>query len=170
MSGTFVYLITVSRIIPSFISIILALNRDYVIAAIALIFAVWLDSLVVLAKKGRAHKIEFQLQLEGFVDFFSFIISPAIFLLMAEYGFLPVIAAFIFVVSGIWRISRFNAEGLLGGYYRGLPVTYNGYIVPLAYFSVSILNLNAYQGLIFSVIMMLSAVLMVSPIKIKEMG
>ncbi len=38
----------------------------------------------------------------------------------------------VFLVAGVYRLARFQVEGLVNHRYRGMPVTYNGYWFPLA--------------------------------------
>jgi phosphatidylserine synthase len=166
----FLYTLTITRAIPVFIAVSLAFNRQYASAAGALVVAVWCDAAVGLVKKRAVPDKNFQLHLEGFVDFFSFVASPVFFLLLIEHGIAMHMAAFIFTTAGMWRISRFNVEGLRDGCYRGLPVTYNGYLIPLVYFIVTVFKLAAYQVFIFGGVLLLVAGLMVSSIKVKEIS
>jgi CDP-diacylglycerol---serine O-phosphatidyltransferase len=68
----------------------------------------------------------------------------------------------LFVLCGILRLARFNVVNL-SGEYIGMPITWNGLLVPLIYG----VGLPArYYGVVFG----LSALLMISPLKIKKWG
>jgi CDP-diacylglycerol--serine O-phosphatidyltransferase len=67
----------------------------------------------------------------------------------------------IFVLCGILRLARFNVVNLKGEYI-GMPITMNGLIVPLIYFTMLP---TRYYAMVFS----LSAGLMISPWRIKKL-
>ncbi len=72
-------------------------------------------------------------QVEGFADSVCFVLAPALLAAAAVgYRVVAMLVLPVFVSAGIWRLSRFNIEGLAGRGYAGLPVTYNGYLVPVA--------------------------------------
>lgn len=101
--------------------------------AAGLVACVWIDALAGwLGKRAAWAKSRFATALEMAADFVCFIWAPASWI--AGHGTTPPvrIALGVFVLAGAWRLARFQAEGLVRGGYRGLPVTYMGYLVPLA--------------------------------------
>jgi len=72
------------------------------------------------------------------------------------------LALVLFVVCGILRLARFNVVNLAGGYI-GMPITWNGLLLPLSY---GVGLPTKYYG----PLLVLSAVLMISPLRIKKWG
>jgi phosphatidylserine synthase len=102
-------------------------------AGICLPVCIWADILIAWAARRRGWvKGVSQIQLEGFVDFVCFIWAPAAWILAVSPETLLWAPAGAFVLAGCYRLARFNTEGLVAGRYRGLPVTYNGYLFPAA--------------------------------------
>lgn len=96
-----------------------------------LILAVWADAAVgFIAKRRQWPARSEHIQADALADCACFIWAPAHFLVVLHPS-IPVLAAIpLFFFAGIYRMVRFAAEGLVGGTYRGLPVTYNGYLIP----------------------------------------
>lgn len=150
------------RVLPGLISIGFSFRNNLAAAAASLVIAVWFD--VVLGwgarkrgwKKGATH-----VQLDGFVDFTCFIWAPVQFVLIQTGNWFVPLTALVFIVSGIFRLARFNVEGVIDGGYRGLPVTYNGYFFPLAAFGLYYIpSLN--NEIVYSLLFALIAALMSS--------
>jgi len=94
---------------------------------------VWADvALGWLSSQRKWAKGNSQKQIEGFTDFLCFLWAPVQFTVaFCPHPALWVLAS-VFILAGAFRLARFNVEGLVEGRYRGLPVTYNGYLFPLA--------------------------------------
>ena len=148
------------RALPGLVSIGFSLHRNVLAAGIALVLAVWSDvALSFAARKRGWQKQAAHTQLDGFVDFTCFIWAPVQFGLSQSDRAWVLCGALAFVLSGIFRLARFNVEGLVGGGYRGLPVTYNGYFFPLAALGLNYIStLNA--DLVYVVLFGALAVLM----------
>src|SRR5262249_47259424 len=71
-------------------------------------------------------------QIEGFVDFVSFVWAPLAFVWCGGRPWWLYPVAAVFVLAGMFRLARFNVEGMVRGGYRGLPVTYNAVLLPVA--------------------------------------
>ncbi len=167
-----VYATTFLRVVPALIALFLAGRREFAWAAGFLALSVIADGVFVMVKKrSRDFDAGFQLHLEGLTDFLAYGVCPALFCTYAAPGPVVWAAAGVFLCSAIFRISRFNCEGLIEGCYRGLPITYNGYIFPALYFLARIARWEGYQGLIFCTALLLVSGLMVSSkLKVKELG
>jgi CDP-diacylglycerol--serine O-phosphatidyltransferase len=140
-----------------------AYHRMILISCILLVSAVWLDVIVgVIAKKRDWTKTKDNIELEGFADFSCFCLTPMILTWAICNSWLATASASIFLLAGIYRIARFNIEGTdRNGRYVGLPVTYNGYIFPLA--ALGSYSLDSIDPLVcFSSICVLLAILMAS--------
>jgi phosphatidylserine synthase len=130
--GTLGWLILL-RSFPGLAAIALSLEGRLWAAGAFLALAVWADvALSWLASQRKWAKENSQKQIEGFTDFLCFLWAPVQFTVALCPH--PVLWALVpaFILAGVFRLARFNVEGLVGGRYRGLPVTYNGYLFPLA--------------------------------------
>lgn len=121
------------RLLPGAVAIPFALYGRFLVAGICLVLAVWADVLVggLARRRGWPRRVEHR-EVEGLVDCCSFVVAPVFFVLIQCHVPLVLGAALLFLGCGIFRIARFNVEGLdVDGKYTGLPVTYNGYSLPL---------------------------------------
>jgi CDP-diacylglycerol--serine O-phosphatidyltransferase len=109
---------------------------------------------------GTPHA--FGKELDSLSDVVGFGIAPAVFAYTyaAQDVWLPLVLV-IFVLCGILRLARFNVINLKGAYI-GMPITMNGLIVPLLYWAGLP---TSYYALVF----LLSAGLMISPLRIKKL-
>jgi phosphatidylserine synthase len=102
-------------------------------AGTALVVAAAADLAVASVAARRAWRVtESDVQLEGFVDFTCFVWAPVAFALSVAADWPVLAAAAPFVAAGVYRLARFNIEGVVGAGYRGLPVTYSAVAVPAA--------------------------------------
>jgi phosphatidylserine synthase len=139
----------------------LGIYRCFLAAGIGLVLCVWLDAgFGRWAENKRVKKNDADIQLEGFADFLCFVLAPAAFSLRVAESVVVALAAAVFIVSGMWRIARFNVEGLKAGRYEGLPVTYNGYI----FAALALISFHAHlpATVIFAPAMLILAAAMVS--------
>lgn len=147
------------------VSAFFAIRHEFRAAAILLLIAVLMDFLdgkvARLFKKSHPYGKE----LDSLADAVSFGLSAAIF----GYSYIEAnsanniftIAVFVFfVMCGIARLARFNILNVKG-YFVGVPITMNGLMVPIIYFS----GINA--GF-YPYIYLLSGILMISSVKVKK--
>ncbi|MAJ29260.1 hypothetical protein CBD41_07550 [bacterium TMED181] len=111
-------------------------NMDFVLkpewALPAMIIMVWIDAMAGKFMRNRVDNSPKMTQAgELFADFFCFIFVPALWILQTFPNPYTVASVSLFVLCGGFRLVRFHHEGLIENGYRGLPVTYNGYAVPL---------------------------------------
>lgn len=151
------------RGIPGFFSLWLAVVGQALPAGLCLVAAVWMDAAAgwsPLAKKTT--RTTSHLQLEGLVDFLCFVCAPAILALALHRTPWILLPAGLFILAGTYRLARFNVEGVdARGRYVGLPVTYNGYLIPLALWLSSHLP-AAGQAWLVSASLLLAAAAMAS--------
>ena len=88
--------------------------------------------------------------------------APAIFVYRCRAPWLAPLIPVLFVLCGILRLARFNVVNLAGEYI-GMPITWNGLLLPLSY---GIGLPTQYYG----PLLVLSSVLMISPLRIKKWG
>jgi phosphatidylserine synthase len=100
-------------------------------AVTGLVLCVWLDALAGwLARRRKWPRTGFAMECETLVDFLCFVWAPVAWLTAPGAPLMTWLSAGVFVLAGIFRLARFRVEGLVRGGYRGLPVTYNGYVIP----------------------------------------
>jgi phosphatidylserine synthase len=158
-----------ARSVPGLASVCLSWSAHPALAAGMLLLAVWSDVVVGwIARRRRWAKLPMHVQIEGFVDFTSFIWAPVQVLIGQHGGVELWIAGPIFVLAGLFRLARFNVEGLVNGGYRGLPVTYNGYLVPLTALGAHYLEPAPASMLCAGVLLVLSALMISKRLKIPE--
>jgi len=159
------------RSLPAFAAVYFSALRHFFIASCLLIISVILDFFVgVIKKKIRNQNREFQLHLEGLVDSLSFGVSPGIFVFLQEPNPALFTAVFIFCAGAMFRIARFNCEGLINGCYRGLPVTYNGYIIPAVYFLIRFSGFPKPSVFYIYILLIVTLLMTSSKIRIREIG
>jgi phosphatidylserine synthase len=122
------------RMLLALVSCGFLLNRLPAPGSVLLVLCVWSDALAGWLGRRRGWiKGPFDVQMEGFSDALCFVITPALLVAsVVNYRLLPMLILPVFIVSGVWRLARFNVEGLVRNGYVGLPVTYNGYWMPAA--------------------------------------
>jgi len=145
------------------IGIYFAIQGIFQAALIGILWAVlfdWYDGIIARKMKVRT-KIQgvFGAQLDSMIDIVSFGILPAIILL--SYGnhhiwFLP--GAFIIIATSAIRLTYFNVYGLIDSKtYKGFPLDYNVLILALVFLFEGIFTTSAFSILIYTLMMLLSA-------------
>lgn len=131
--------------------------RLLAVAAISQVLCVTADwALGRYAAKRGWEKTSTVVALEGLVDFCAFVWAP-VALTFAFAGRLTLVPfATLFVVAGIYRLTRFQAQGVMAGKYIGLPVTYNGYIFPIAALVASRMTPQAASWLLAAVFVVIA--------------
>ena len=110
---------------------------------------------------GTPH--QFGKELDSLADIVGFGIAPAVFAYTyaTPHGWRTIVLV-LFVLCGILRLARFNVVNLTGEYI-GMPITWNGLLVPLCYF-------GGLPPKFYSLVLAVSSVLMISPLRIKKWG
>jgi phosphatidylserine synthase len=101
-------------------------------AAIAMVLCVWLDALTGWYFRRHGPKSQSTSTLEIFADTTCFVVAPIEFVVALAASVWPYFFLPVFLLAAIYRLARFHVQGLVKGGYVGLPVTYNGYLFPLA--------------------------------------
>jgi len=138
-----------------------ALSGWLVWAGAMLVSCVWLDAGTGFVFRRRGPKTASTSAIETLADATCFVAAPLAFM-AAMTGAHPaaLMTIPIFFLAAIFRLARFNVEGLAEGRYAGLPVTYNGYIFPAA--AVLSWLIPAWTVPIFAAVTLIVSVLMVS--------
>lgn len=151
------------RGIPGFLSLWLAATGQALPAGLCLVAAVWMDAMAGWSPLARKTvRTDAHLQLEGLVDFLCFVCAPAVLAMVLQRSPWILLPAGLFILAGTYRLARFNVEGVdAQGRYVGLPVTYNGYLIPLALWLASYLPAPG-QAWLVSAFLLLTAAAMAS--------
>lgn len=140
-----------------------AIEGYFLASVIGVLWAVlfdWFDGIIARKMKGRTKEQgAFGGQLDSMIDIVSFGVLPAILLL--SYGnyslwFLP--GSFIIVATSAIRLSYFNVYGLIDSKtYAGLALDNNVLILAFAFLFESFFSHTTFSIMIYSLLMILSA-------------
>ncbi len=156
-------IITLLNLVCGFLSLYFASLGLFFHASILILCGVFFDFMD--GKFARWLKIKSDLgkNLDSLSDLVSFGVAPAFLLILFFNGSLfLIISSILLVVAGAYRLARFNVINQKG--FIGMPITVNGVIIPV----LIILGLN--NEYIYSAILLVSAFLMVSKIRIPKMA
>ena len=156
---------TLTNVVFGIISILFAVKGWYNTASLMLILAVVSDYLDGKIAKAMGQQNEFGKELDSLADTVSFGVAPAIFGFTLIQTPLAIISFTVFLFCGILRLARYNIMNLKGAF-QGMPITLNGVIIPLAYFSRNILDIEIK---FFPYLYLVLGILMVSSFRIKRM-
>lgn len=132
---------------------------DFVIPSVLLIIAAIIDFFDgKIARKFRDAG-EFGKNIDSLSDIVSFGVAPAVIMQQFLSGFAAFIP-FLIVLAGIYRLARYNV--IHSKEFIGMPITFNGIIIPVIYF---LGFLSGATAIIFSIVL---AVLMVCRFKVKK--
>ncbi len=163
---------TLTGLIISLLSAIFAIQGNFYLAAICLIYAGltdMLDGVVARSMQRTQLQSEVGKQLDSIVDVCSFGFAPAIFAYCFGLQDIFSITLLIFYVAinGL-RLSYFNSTGLISNekeeYFTGLPVTYAALFITLA-FTASVFVSHFVMKLILDGVYFLLAVAMIANFK-----
>lgn len=121
--------ITVSGIFLGYLSIMLSLRGDYLIAALLLILVGILDSLDGKVARAINATSEFGVELDSLADVINFGVAPSLLfykLYFIDWGVPGMLISFLPVVCSALRLARFNVNTEVDNkskYYTGLPTT-----------------------------------------------
>lgn len=158
--------ITLLNIIFGSLAIIQTLNEKYLIAAIFILLAVFMDAIDGRVARKLGIMSDMGKQLDSLCDLVSFGVAPAILIYSQLLHELPlllgVMAALIYIMCGAFRLARFNVLNIKD-YFVGVPITLAG--LTMALISLLAGNMNSYLALAMVVLL---ALLMVSKIQIPK--
>jgi len=152
--------ITLSNSTLGMLVIFAAINSNLRIACYLLLLAVVMDYLdgKFARKLGRTSAIG--KELDSLADTVSFGVAPAVLGFVQLTNPFIIIPIIIFLSCGIIRLAKFNVQAVKGCYF-GMPITMNGIIFPVLYFA-------SVPFCYWPYIYIISAILMVSPFRLKK--
>lgn len=120
-------LLTTANMFFGFFAIIYSINRNFVYAAYAIVFAALFDMLDGRVARWTNSTSEFGAEYDSLSDVVSFGVAPGLLLFLwslEPFGRLGWLAAFFYVACGALRLARFNVQGDIveKAYFQGLPI------------------------------------------------
>lgn len=159
-------IITLINIIFGSLALIQTMEHNYVIAAIFILCAVFMDGIDGRVARKFGVMSDIGKQLDSLCDLVSFGVAPAILIYAQLLYDLPlllgVVAALIYIMCGAFRLARFNVLNI-SDHFIGLPITMAGFLMALL--SLLAAGINGYLAL---VLMLFLSYMMVSNFKIPK--
>jgi CDP-diacylglycerol--serine O-phosphatidyltransferase len=120
-------LLTSGSLFGGFYAIVASLNGDYLIAAIAILIAIFFDGVDGKVARLTRTSSRFGVEYDSLSDLVAFGVAPAILVFtwaLQPYGRLGWLAAFLYVACGALRLARFNVQSDTAEprSFRGLPI------------------------------------------------
>lgn len=123
---------TLGNLFLGIISIILAFNEQFGLAAILVIVGMLLDGLDGRIARALNATSEFGKELDSLSDVISFGVAPAFIMygtILHQLGWAGIVITGIFPICGALRLARFNVTTSNPNYFVGLPITAAGGIL-----------------------------------------
>ena len=158
--------VTLLNALCGLLSIFMAIEKKFNIAGILIILAVIFDFFD--GHIARLFKQSSQLgkDLDSLADLISFGIAPIVLTYMFlepkshDFGWFVLTFSILFVFAGVIRLAKFNSQKSKTPTYEGMPITFNGILIPFIIF----LNLSP----ALFIYIPLATILMISPFKFNK--
>lgn len=167
---------TLTGLFVSFFAVVLAVNGEFNLAIICLIYAGTVDLFDGFVA-GKIERTELQAaagkQLDSLVDLCSFGFAPALFAYcFGLKDWLSVTILILYLAANALRLVYFNNQGLIEEgeqeYFTGLPVTYAALFIPNVFIASLFLPPTQIK-LVFNGVYLLLAIAMVANFKIPKL-
>ncbi len=127
-------LISLSALFFSSFALVQIFAKNFYFAISLLFIGMFADNFDGMIARKLNIESEFGRYLDGFIDLIGYLIAPVLFLyVLGNKDPLSLIIFFIFITSGILRLSKFNIIGNLKEgsklYYTGLPVFWSLFLL-----------------------------------------
>lgn len=167
---------TLTGLFVSFFAVVLAINGNFYLAIICLIYAGIVDLLDGFVA-SKIERTELQAtagkQLDSVVDLCSFGFAPALFAYcFGLQNWFSMTILIIYLGANALRLVYFNNQGLTEQgeqeYFTGLPVTYAALFIPLV-FTASLILSQTQMEFVLDGVYLLLAIAMVANFKIRKL-
>ena len=143
-------LLTTANMFCGFLSIIYALQSEFLMASYAIVVASIFDLLDGRVARWTKSVSEFGAQYDSLSDLLSFVLAPALLLFLwalEPFDRLGWLISFFFVTCGALRLARFNTQkNVKKFHFRGLPTPMAGGIVASSVLIFNELEWEAYHS------------------------
>ncbi len=162
-------LFTLANAFFGFCSVILAAKGDLLAASYFILLGALMDAL-----DGRIARLvgadsPIGVQLDSLSDAISFCLAPAslvYFWQLKKMGFIGLFASAIFLLSGLWRLAKFNImHEEQAAFFSGVPTTIAGCFLATVLLNTKEVDQNIWFLIFMFCLVLLLAALMVSSIK-----
>jgi CDP-diacylglycerol--serine O-phosphatidyltransferase len=153
-------MLTLANLTCGWLSILFSLDGAILWASLSLLGAVIFDGLDGRVAKWLSAESELGRELDSLSDFVSFGIAPIILLLSQYTQVYVILASFLVVLGGAYRLARFNAMGKKS-YFLGMPIIVNAVVIPL-------FVLGGTGPVWMAIILAASSLLMVARFKVRK--
>jgi len=158
--------ITLINIIFGSLALIQTLENNYLVAAIFILCAVFMDGIDGRVARKYGIMSDMGKQLDSLCDLVSFGVAPAILIYAQLLYELPLLigvaATLVYIMCGAFRLARFNVLNI-SDYFIGLPITMAGFLMALLSMLGS--NMNEYPALL---LVLFLSFMMVSKVQIPK--
>ncbi|MHB8157032.1 MAG: CDP-diacylglycerol--serine O-phosphatidyltransferase [Desulfocucumaceae bacterium] len=157
--------ITGANLVVGMLAVTYALQDKYVLAAILIIIAAFLDKFDGSVARKLGVNSDFGKELDSLADLVSFGVAPALTVYLwklSELGAAGVLVMIVFVLFGALRLARFNIMNVTG-HFVGVPITIAGSMV-----AIIVLAAGSIPAFVSALLVLLLALLMVSGFKIPK--
>ncbi len=148
-------IVTLLNLASGMTSIYLSTLGMFVESAIMILIAVFFDFIDGRVARMLSVESDIGAELDSLSDLVSFGVAPAILVYNQFPQILIMILGILFVMSGAYRLARFNSIRKEIKGFVGMPITINGFIFPILFFASATLNIY-YAVLLVSTFMMIS--------------
>jgi CDP-diacylglycerol--serine O-phosphatidyltransferase len=115
------------------LSILQALDAEYVTAAYCILLAAFMDSFDGRVARALGLTSSLGMELDSLCDAISFCLAPAVLLYsfsLHEFGILGTCAVILYLCAGLFRLARFNVTSSnTPGYFLGLPTPMAAFVL-----------------------------------------
>jgi CDP-diacylglycerol--serine O-phosphatidyltransferase len=152
--------VTLLNLVSGLLSIFFSLKGNWKIAIVFMIMAAIFDILDGYVARMMKQMNQFGVEIDSIADIVSFGVAPSVLIFeSSNMSAIYMVVLCLFLAAGAIRLAYFNINSAGKGYFIGMPITANAIIIPAAF-------ILAFNYVIY--LALLSAILMVSPFKIKK--
>ena len=148
-------LFTLLNVLAGMAAIIFAIQDNHVYSMIALLVAVGADFVDGKVARLLKQQSSFGKELDSLADTISFGVAPAVIAFTLTDTLLAIFSFTIFLFCGILRLARFNIMQAKESF-EGMPITLNGLVIPIIYFSGVPVAFYPYIYIVLGVLMVSS--------------
>jgi len=160
-------MVTLFNLSLGMIAIMLTFNGSFLLACLIILVACFLDRYDGKIARRLNVSSEMGKELDSLADLISFGVAPAIItwrISFAELGIIGYILVLLFLISGAYRLARFNTLSLIN-IFLGIPITIAGAILVISDLYLIKYGTHLYLS---AILLILLSFLMISKIRVPK--